>query len=364
MDERIFKHAEILVDHSTKVKPGDMVLIRYTDYGLPLAKAVYALAAKRGASPMICQEPTDAAKSFLVQTPEEYLSTLPVHQLSVFATSDVIIGIRGEEDLRAMKDVDKKRITLKSRGTKPITEVYMRKRWVTTQADSPAYAKEAGMSRHEYRDFIFDAMLRDWREDEGKLRMLERAMDETDEVKITGKDTDLTLSIKGKKAVADLGEHNVPWGEVFTAPVENSADGHIYFDLPMIKFGDVAKDISLKFSNGELVDYKAKKGGDLLKAIIETDEGSHRLGELGVGANDNITKFTKNILFDEKMGGTIHLALGVAFPDNRGKNQSAIHCDMIKTMSSGEMLFDNKVVLSYGKLLLPPEERQGGYGQV
>lgn len=348
MDERIIKHARILVDHSTKVKAGDMVLISYSDHGLDLVKAIYALASERGASPIIQQTPTEALRSLYDLTPEIYLSRLPVHELSTYTASDVIIAIKGEENLRAMRSLDKKRLSLRAQATKPIKDVYLKKRWVVTQVPTPAYAQEAEMSMHEYEDFVFNAVLRDWRVDENKLRAVEELMEKTDEVRITGKDTDLTFSIKGRKTISDFGEHNVPWGEAFTAPVEDSANGEIYFDLPSVRYGDEARDIRLKFSKGEIVDYKASKGEDLLKAMIETDEGSHRLGEFGIGTNDNITKFTRNILFDEKMAGTIHLAIGFAYPDCHGKNQSAIHWDMIKTMKPGEVLFDGRLVMKDG----------------
>ena len=368
MDTRILEQARILVDHSTRVKPKDMVLIRYTDNGLDLVKAVYAEVAKRGANSFIMQVPTEALRSFYDLTPEENLTTVPANELAAFLASDVVISLRGEENLRAMSSIDKKKIATRANAAEPVLTAYMKRRWVLTQVPSHAYAQEAGMSLREYEDFIYEAMLSDPKADETRLRAIEKLMDETSQVTIRSEDTDLTFSIKGRKAISDLGEHNVPWSEVFTAPVENSTEGHVSFDLPAIYAGSEASDIRLEFSKGEVVDYKASKGEDLLKAMIETDDkttrGSRKLGEFGAGTNYGITKFTRNMLFDEKMAGTIHLALGRSYPDCRGANYSALHWDILKTMTNGEILFDNKVAMRGGKLVIPPEERQGGHGEV
>lgn len=358
------KHAKVIVNHSVKIKPDDNVLIRYEDYGQELAGAIAELCSMRGASPMIYQVPSNVLRSIYKLTPEQNLSKLPRHLYSAVLASDVIVQIRGEKDLTALKDVESNRMHLRSTATKPISDVQVNKRWCLTQTPCPSYAENAGMSLKEYTDFVYNAVLKDWKTEKKRLKVVERLMDKTSQVKILDKDTDFTLSIKGRKAFSDYGEKNMPGGEVFTTPVENSASGYISFDLPIISSGNEASGIRLEFSEGRVVDYKASVGQEFLKSQIETDEGSHRLGEFAIGMNDGINRFTKNILFDEKMGGTIHAALGRGFPFCRGKNESAVHLDMIKTMKYGELLFDDKVVMRGGKLVIPPEERQGGYGQV
>jgi aminopeptidase len=353
MDERILKQAEVLVDHSTRVRQNDMVLIRYFDHGLDLAKAVYASVVKRGASALITQLPTEAQKSLYDLSPDGSLSMIPLHEYAAAAASNVVISIRGEENLKALSSVDKKKIGLRSTGTRPMLDMLQSKRWVLTQVPCPSYAQEAEMSMKDYEDFVYSSVNVDYNAEESRLRKIEKLMDETDKVTIKGEDTDLTLSIKGRKAIPGLGEHNVPDGEVFTAPVDNSANGHIYFDFPAIRLGNEVRDVRLTFKDGRITDYKAAKGEDFLKAMVELDEGSHRLGEFATGTNNGITRFTKNILFDEKIGGTIHLAIGNAYEECRGVNKSAIHWDMIKEMkkSGSELIFDGKTVMKDGQFV-------------
>ncbi len=364
IQKKMMQHAQIIVDHSVKVKPDDNVLIRYEDYGLELAKSIAKLSSERGALPMIYQVPSTVLRDAYKLTPEQNLSKLPRHLYSAVMASDVIVQIRGDEDLTSLKDVDRNRMRLRSMAVKPISDVHATKRWCLTQAPCPSYAKEAGMSLEEYEDFVYNAVLRDWKAEKKRLKVVERLMNETSQVRILGKDTDLALSIKGRKAFSDYGEKNMPGGEVFTTPVESSAIGYISFDLPIISSGNEASGIRLEFFKGKVVDYKADVGQDFLESQIKTDEGSNKLGEFAIGMNDGINRFTKNILFDEKMGGTIHAALGRGFPFCRGKNESAIHLDMIKTMNYGELLFDDKVVMRAGKLVIPPEERQDSNCQV
>ena len=361
LQKKIMQHAKILVDHSVKVRPDDNILIRYEDYGLELAEAVAELSSRRGALPMIYQVPSRFFRSIYKLTPEQNLSKTPRNLYSAVIASDVIVQIRGEENLTALKDVEKNRMKLRAMATKPISDAQVGKRWVLTQFPCPSYAENAGMSLEDYEDFVYGAVLRDWKAEKKRLKIVEKLMNETSEVRILDKDTNLTLSIKGRKAFSDYGEKNMPGGEVFTTPVESSAIGYINFDLPIISSGNEASGIRLEFFKGRVVDYKASVGQEFLESQIETDEGSNKLGEFAIGMNDGIDRFTKNILFDEKMGGTIHAALGRGFPFCRGKNESAIHLDMIKTMKYGELLFDDKVVMRAGKLVIPPEERQGSY---
>ena len=187
-------------------------------------------------------------------------------------------------------------------------------------------------------------MLRDWEKETEKMRKLKKIVDNADKLRIIGEDTDLILSVKGRTAVISRGVNNLPGGEVFTAPVDNSANGTVFFDLPAIKYGQEVLDVRLTFENGEIVEYSAGKNEGLLEAMINTDDGSKRLGELGIGTNRGITRFTRNILFDEIIAGTIHLAVGRAYEECGGINESAIHWDMIKTMKPGRIIIDGKTL--------------------
>ncbi|MEM2935780.1 MAG: aminopeptidase [Candidatus Bathyarchaeia archaeon] len=342
MDPRISEHARILVEYSTKVREGDRVVIQINDYGRELATEVYKEAARRGASPLIIMVPTEALRGYYELAPEEYLQVFPEHYYELVKASDVFIHILSEENTRYLSNVDPKRISVRSLATKKITDERLKKRWCVTQFPTPAQAHEAEMSLREYEDFLYSAVLRDWKKEAEKMNRLRQIMNKADTVQIIGDETDLTMAIRGRNAVVSDGTHNLPGGEVFTAPLEDSVNGEIFFDLPAIKYGREVTGIRLKFAKGEIVNYSANKNEDLLRAMINTDEGSKRLGELGIGTNRGINRFTKNILFDEKMAGTIHLALGNAYKECGGTNQSAIHWDMIKTMKTGKILLDGE----------------------
>jgi aminopeptidase len=204
------------------------------------------------------------------------------------------------------------------------------------------------MSLTEYKDFVYSAMIRDWDAEVDRMRKLKSDMDNASEVRLMGKDTDLSFSIKGRTAVIDDAKYNLPGGEVFTAPLDDSATGKIYYDLPSL-YGKEVTDIRLTFDKGVVVDYSASKNESLLKELIETDEGSRRLGEFRIGTNRGINRFTKRILFDEKMAETVHLAIGRAYKECGGINKSAVHWDMIKTMKPGEIIMDGKTVQKDGK---------------
>jgi len=349
MDQRILEHAKILVNYSTKVRKGDNVLIQISDYGRDLATEIYKEASRLGASPLIVTAPTEAVRGYYELTPEEYLQVFPKHYYELIKASDVIISISSDENRRYLSSIDPRKISARSLTVKKISDERLKKTWCVTQYPTPAYAQEAEMSLKEYEDFVYSAMLLNWNKEAEKMSQLKRVMDKADQVQIVGEKTDLTMFIKGRTAIVGDGTHNMPDGEVFTAPLENSADGKIFFDLPAIRYGKEVQDIKLTFEKGEIADYSASKNEDLLRAMINTDEGSRRLGELGIGTNRGITKFTKNILFDEKMAETIHLAIGMAYKECGGTNESAVHWDMIKTMKHGQIIMDGKIIQKDGK---------------
>jgi len=205
------------------------------------------------------------------------------------------------------------------------------------------------MSLAEYTEFVYSATLRDWKDEINWMQKLKQIMERADQVQLIGKETDLSFSIKGRVPVIDDAKSNFPGGEVFTASIDNSASGKIYFDLSSVKYGKEVTEIRLTFDKGVIVDYSASKNEALLKQIVETDEGSKRLGEFGIGTNRGINRFTRNILFDEKMADTIHLAIGFAYEECGGVNKSAVHWDMIKTMKPGEVIMDGQTIQKDGK---------------
>jgi aminopeptidase len=351
MDPRVTEHAKLIVTYSTGVKRGDQVLIMASDYGLELASEIYKEAAKLGGSPLIVMTPSEVTRAYYEVTPEEYLDIFPSHLYELTKASDVVILIRSDINTRTLANVDPKRLTRRDKVTRKILDERLTKRWCLTQAPTPGFAQDADMSLKEYEDFVYSAILIDWSKQRAQMEKLKKALDVADKVQIVGERTNLTMSIKGRNAVVGDATHNVPGGEVYTAPIDDSAEGEIWFDLPGIRYGREIKGIWLKFSKGEVVDYSAETNQDVLKSIIETDQGSKRIGELGIGTNRGIKRFTKNILFDEKIGDTIHIALGNAYKDCGGVNKSAIHWDVIKTMKPGQILLDGKAVQKDGRFV-------------
>ncbi len=359
VDARIKKAAEILVDYSAKVKKEDYVRINCAPAAKPLALEIYRLCLKKGAYPIFNISFDEAPKIYYENASEEQLKKFPELAMYEAKKMDVFITIGGEEDTRVLEKVDPKKISMRAKVVRPISDYIVnkaQKRWVLFEYPTKGLAKDAGMSLKDYENFVFDSIDLDWEKENKKMYKLARILDKTDKVRIVGRDTDLTFSIKGMSAKPDdkkyEGQHNMPDGEVFTAPVKNSVNGYIYYEYPVVYNGKEVSGIRLEFKNGRIVKANAKKNEKLLKAMIETDEGSHYLGEFGIGLNYKINRFTKNILFDEKIGGTIHLAVGAAYKECNGKNKSAVHWDMIKDMRKGEIYFDNKLVFKDGKWLV------------
>jgi aminopeptidase len=351
LDPRIIRHARIIVDYSTKIKKGDNVLIQFSDLGKELAVEIFKQASKLGASCLIVNSPTEAIEAYYQVTSGKHLKVFPKHLFELVKASDVIISVRSDVNTRALSHVKSSKISLRSTVLQKIQEERMKKRWCLTQHPTHAFAQEADMSLNVYQDFVYSSIIQDWRKESVKNSRLKRVLDRASEIRLEGKNTDLRMSVRGRVFVPDNGTHNLPGGEIFTAPIESSVKGHVYFDLPAIHVGKEVRDIKLEFVNGNVVSAKASKNQELLKEMIKTDSGSKRIGELGIGTNIKIKKFTKNILFDEKIGGTIHLAIGRAYKECKGINKSAIHWDMIKTMKPGRIIVDGAIIQQNGKFL-------------
>jgi aminopeptidase len=295
-----------------------------------------------GASPLIVVTPEEAMRRYYEVVLDAFLDLVPGHYEALVRESDVVFHIRSERNVKTLANTDPTKVSRRSLAMKGIREERLSKRWCLTQFPTDGYAQLAEMSVAEYEDFVYGAILRDWSDERTKMTRLKGILDQTDEVQILGVKTDLTLSVTGRNAVVGDVTHNVPGGEVFTAPVDDSAEGEIVYEFPAIAYGKEVQGIRLEFKEGEVVDYSAEKNEELLKTMIQTDEGARRLGELGIGTNDGIKRYTKNILFDEKIGGSVHLALGRAYKECEGVNASAIHWDMIKSLT---ITTEDKLVL-------------------
>jgi len=238
--------------------------------------------------------------------------------------------------------VDPEKSAASGRARQPILEERLDKRWVITHDPTRADAQQAEMSTEAFTDFVYDAINRDWEaQREFQARMVD-LLDPAETVRIVSGDTDLRLSVDGMNAVNDYGRRNMPGGEVFTSPVVDSVEGTLFVDMPFVEGGREVTDARLEFEGGEIVDFAAGQNEAALESVIETDEGSRRVGELGIGMNRGIDRFTYNMLFDEKMGDTIHLAIGNAIeecvPEDRELNESARHVDMLVDMSENSRI--------------------------
>jgi len=353
-DPRIKKLANILTEHSVKIKKGDIININSGVEAKHLVLEVAKLILKKGALPRINLSLQEYPYMFFKYAKEDQLKRYPKITMYEVKNTQGFISIGTEYNTRELTSIHPKKLAIKRRASKPVQDLIMKKKnWVICEYPTNALAQEADMSLNEFENFVFRATNRNWKEEEKKQEKLKKLMDKTDRVRIVGKDTDLTFSIKDRPAKTCSGEFNMPDGEVFTSVVEDSTEGYIRYTYPVIRDGREVDDVQLWFSKGKVIKAKAKKNEKYLKETLKTDKGSITIGEFGIGFNYGIKKFIKNILFDEKIGGTIHLALGQGYEETNSKNKSALHWDMIKDLrKGGEIYFDGKLIQKDGKFLI------------
>lgn len=356
MDERIRKHAETLVDHCTDVQQGDMVVVSASSESKELVTAIYEELAKIGAHPITKFKNSEASRVFYNNLDDDDIQEI-THSKAMWEKTDVAISIRGSSNTKTMNSVDPEIRNKNSKANEETRELRLDCRWVLTQHPTAGQAQEAEMSEMEYEDFVYDAILEDWEGRKQYQSQMVEILEEGTEVHIeSGEKTDLHMSIDGMNPENDYGGNNMPGGEVFTAPVKHSVNGTVLFDKPLLAHGREVNDVYLEFDDGEVVDYSASQNEEVIQSVLVADEGASYLGELGIGMNRSIDRFTYNMLFDEKMGDTVHLALGRAYERNVGEdreqNQSAVHMDMIIDMAEdSRILVDNEVVQENGEFI-------------
>jgi len=349
VDSRIEEHAKILVEWSTEVRQGDMVGILTSPQGHELSLAVVKQVAKAGGRPLVMLWTDEISRAFFDGASNETIQLFPKHFLALVENVDVVIAIYAPDNTKILAGVSPEKQMLDARTMQPIMGAILSKRRVSTIHPCNSLAQQGNMSLDEYRDFAYDAMLIDWKKESILLNKIKDHLDRHNSIRYIGPETDLFASTEGRIWVASDGKNNMPSGEVFTAPVEDTVEGKIFFDIPFMEYGKVIQGVRLSFEKGEVVDYSAEKEESTLKQIIETDEGSRRLGEMAIGTNRGIKQYTLNMLFDEKLGDTIHCALGRAYEECNGTNQSAVHVDIIKSMTEGEIYADDELIYSRGK---------------
>lgn len=351
VDERVKNLARILVGYSIKVKKGDTVVISSGTVAEPLVLCLYEELLRKGAFPVVRMVPDRVQEIFFESGRSLHFATLTRYQRAAARYSDALIRIYDESNTRALSNVDPKRQSLWGKTIRPLQDVRRKKPWLLTLYPTEAYAQDADMNLKEFEDFVYGATFADcddpigeWQRLSARQKKLIGGLKKADQVRIVGKDTDLSFSIKGRRFMnSDGSAHNMPSGEIFTSPVESSAEGHISYDFPVCQYGREISGIRLVFRKGVVVEATADKNEKFLLAMLDSDRGARRLGELGIGTNTRIQRFTKRILFDEKIGGTVHLALGQSFAEAGGKNRSSIHWDMIKDLrGEGAVYIDGK----------------------
>ena len=347
MDARIREHAEIIADHSTGIEAGDNVVIQMPKEAEELAVALHEVCGDRGANPIYLNYSSQADRAYK-RAADEFDE--PAHRLALYEETDVFIIARGGENVTEEADVDPETNAAFNRAMEEVKRERLSKTWCLTQFPTASHAQLAGMSTEAYENFVWDAVSLDWdAQREFQAEMVE-ILNEADEVRIrSGDGTDLRMRLSGNEALNDYGEANLPGGEVFTAPVRDSVEGEVHFDLPLYRYGREIDGVRLRFEDGTVVSHAAERNEELLTGILDTDEGSRYLGELGIGMNRQIDRFTYNMLFDEKMGDTVHMAVGSAYPETVGEenelNRSAEHVDMIVDMSEDSVIeVDGEVV--------------------
>jgi aminopeptidase len=354
-DQRLEQYARLLVDTCIDVQPGWQVLVVGTPLGRPLVEEVTRQIARRGAYALLRVHfggPLFASRTWLREAPLELIGAPSSIEEYAFAHCDAIVAIEAPENTRDAGSLDQDRTAAVQAAYRPGMErIYQGVLpWVGCQYPTPAAAQEAGMSTDEFTDFLYGAVLRDWDVERERMQRYADRFEAADEVRILGAETDLQLSIAGRSMEVDAGGANVPGGELFGCPVEDSAEGVITFsEFPAIYAGREIPRIRLRFANGEVVDAAADANESFLLATLDQDEGARRLGELGIGCNPGITRYMKNTLFDEKIDGTVHLALGNSIAELGGMNVSTIHWDIVKDLRSGGRIeLDGTVVQENG----------------
>jgi aminopeptidase len=339
MDERVREHAELLIDWSARVEPGDDVVVRFDAAAHELAVATAAALGERGANMVAVTSSEELSRAYQLAHDGDFEAD-PAHELALYERADVVLSLGGGRNTAASADVPGGTAQAYARARQGIREARLDSRWVSTVHPTRSLAQQAGMAYEEYREFAYGAILRDWERLAGEMARLKELFDAGSEVRIRKGGTDLTMSIEGRTAVNSAASvaydsHNLPSGEVFTAPYDT--EGEVVFDVPITVRGRRLRDVRLTFEDGAVVDYAAAEGESVVGDLLDTDEGARRLGELGVGMNRGIDRLTDNVLFDEKTGDTVHLALGRAYdanlPEGESGNDSAIHVDLITDMS-------------------------------
>ena len=365
-DPRVETVARILVDYSVEVRPNQLVRIAGAPEGAPLILAVYQKVLERGAHPFLLVEPAEAEELFYKYAGDTQLDYVPQFMKDMVEQIDTSIRIWTDVNTKALTNADPAKQARRSLARRPLMERLLERaarkevRWTGTVHPTHAFAQDAEMSLREFEDFVYDSCLvrepdpiKAWKKVSKEQQRIVRFLNKARKIHVVGPDTDLKLEVSGRKWINCDGHENFPDGEVFTGPIEDSVSGHVRYSFPACAEGHEVEDVRLQFRDGKVVKATAAKNEEFLSKMLKTDKGARYVGEFSFGTNSGIQRFTKNTLFDEKIGGTIHLAIGTGYPESGSKNRSAIHWDMVCDLrKGGEVRVDDTVFLRDGKILI------------
>jgi len=365
-DPRVEKLAQVLVHYSVEVKPGDEVVVQGDVVAAPLLKAVVTEIIKAGGHPLTLPHIPGLAEVAFRYGSDEQLQHIPEPMKSIFETYDASISLMSSVNTKALSNVPPEKIALTQQAQSELFGTLMKRtaagefRWVGTLYPTHAYAQDAEMSLDDYDDFVYNACLPDfedpvgyWRTVEANQQKIVDWLDPKNAIRVEGRDVDLRMSIAGRTFVNCCGKRNMPDGEIFTGPVEDSVEGHVRFSYPTTYQGRTLEGVHLWFEKGKVVKATAEKGEDFLLKTIDTDPGARFVGEFAIGTNKGITRATGNTLFDEKINGSFHMALGRGMPETGSVNESGIHWDMVCDLTDGGRIWaDDELFYENGEFLL------------
>ncbi|MCE9608183.1 MAG: aminopeptidase [Planctomycetia bacterium] len=367
-DPRYDKLADVIVNYSTQVKRGDLVRLAGPVVGRPLLAALYRAVVKAGGHPFFNVTFDECQETRLLEASDEQLLFANPVELFMVDAIDVSISLWGEDNTKALSEIDASRQALAGQSRRPMMAKFFQRaaegklRWCGTQFPCHAAAQDAEMSLAAYERFVFAAGLLHfddpaaaWRAVSERQQRLADYLQDKKEIRfVTPQGTDIRLAVAGRRWVNCDGHENFPDGEVFTGPIEDAVEGTICYSFPAVHGGRECDGIRLTFRGGKVVDASASKGAEFLIAMLDQDPGARVLGEIAIGTNYSVKRYTKNTLFDEKIGGTFHAAVGSSYPETGGKNDSGLHWDMVCDLRHGGRIFvDDELISENGRFLNP-----------
>jgi aminopeptidase len=364
-DPRVTRLADVVTNYSTGVNEGDLVLIQGPELAEPLIVEVVRAVLAAGAIPHVRASVQGIDEAYLASAGDGQLDHLPPYALEEMDAIDARISILAAWNTRELSGIDPAKMARRSRAAQPVMARFMERsaadelKWCVTAYPCDAFAQDADMSLDQYADFVYragwlhlDDPAAAWREYAGKVQALADRVSSVQTLRVLAQDTDLSVGVGGRTWVASRGERNFPDGEIFTGPVESETNGEVRFSFPAVMGGREVQDVRLRFEDGRVVKAEAEVGQAYLEQMVAMDAGSSILGEFAIGTNYEVTDFTKQILFDEKIGGTCHMALGAGYPNTGSLNRSGLHWDMVCDLrAGGEIHADGEPIYRDGAFL-------------